>query len=90
MPANGDKQKLEKTARISLYPKRFSNELRYLTSNFLSSLGTGLILTVQVVFVTQNLNITPVHFGVALTCGAMLGLVAGVALGKWSDGRNLR
>lgn len=90
MPANGDKQKLEKTARISLYQKRFSNELRYLASNFLSSLGTGLILTVQVVFVTQNLNITPVHFGVALTCGAMLGLVAGVALGKWSDGRNLR
>nr|WP_315560456.1 MFS transporter [Actinomyces gerencseriae] len=48
------------------------------------------MLTVQVVFVTQNLNITPVHLGFALTCGAMLGLVAGVALGAWSDGRNLR
>lgn len=70
--------------------KRLSNELRYLASNFVSSLGTGLMLTVQVVFVTQNLNITPVHLGFALTCGAMLGLVAGIALGAWSDGRNLR
>ena len=30
------------------------------------------------------------HLGFALTCGAMLGLVAGIALGAWSDGRNLR
>ncbi|AMD86609.1 MFS transporter [Actinomyces radicidentis] len=68
----------------------FSSEMRYLASTFLNNLGTGLMLTVQAVFVTKNLGISPAHFGFVLTCGAVLGLFAGVALGKWSDGRNLR
>lgn len=68
----------------------FSSENRYLFANFLTSFGTGLLLTVQAVFITRLLGISPVVFGLVLSGAAVLGLVAGVALGTWSDGRSLR
>lgn len=68
----------------------FWSELSYLVSTFFNGLGTGLMLTVQAVFVTQNLRISPLRFSFILTGGAILGLLAGVILGKWSDGRSLR
>lgn len=67
-----------------------SSENRYLLANFVTALGTGLFLSIQAVFVMRFLVISPVDFGFVLGGGALLGLVAGVALGKWSDGRNLR
>ncbi len=69
---------------------RPSGDSIYLLSTFLTNFGTGVMLTIQAVFVTQNLRISPMRFGFVLTCGAALGLVSGVALGKWSDGRSLR
>ena len=59
-------------------------------ASFINTFGSGLFMTVEALYFTRVVGLTPTQLGLGLSIGAACGLVAGFAIGRVADLREPR